>query len=188
MHVCNVVRGKTAANAAGIPVSPSVTAIRMSLRPRVFRSLNTFIQNLAPSVVSIQSPRISREPSRQTPMPGTPLCCARRCLPEPSPAMRRRRQGIDRLQRPRLPGRDLREHAVGDRADQVGAHLVAIAFSQIALNSRTVRPRAYKVTMLSSNAVNRRACLGTAKARNCRPGRAGSRSALCRHRSSPSWR
>ena len=39
----------------------------MSLTPRVFRSLNTFIQNFAPSVVSIHRPRISREPSRRTP-------------------------------------------------------------------------------------------------------------------------
>ena len=46
MQVCSVVRGNTASNAAGIPVSPSVTAIRMSFTPRVFRSLNTFIQNL----------------------------------------------------------------------------------------------------------------------------------------------
>ena len=67
MQVCNVVRGNTASNAAGIPVSPSVTAIRMSFTPRVFRSLNTFIQNFAPSVVSIHRPRISRVPSRRTP-------------------------------------------------------------------------------------------------------------------------
>jgi transposase len=30
----------------------------MSLHPRVFRSLKTFIQNLAPSVFSIQMPRM----------------------------------------------------------------------------------------------------------------------------------
>jgi hypothetical protein len=35
-------------------------------QPRVLRSLNTFIQNLAPSVCSIQSPRMSREPSGST--------------------------------------------------------------------------------------------------------------------------
>ena len=67
MQVCSVVRGNTAASAAGMPVSPSVTAIRMSFTPRVFRSLNTFIQNFAPSVVSIHRPRISRVPSRRTP-------------------------------------------------------------------------------------------------------------------------
>jgi len=35
--------------------------------PRVLRSLNTFIQNFAPSVFSIQSPRMSRVPSGSTP-------------------------------------------------------------------------------------------------------------------------
>jgi hypothetical protein len=42
---------------------PSVTAIRMSATPRVFRSLKTFTQNFAPSVPSSHSPRMSREPS-----------------------------------------------------------------------------------------------------------------------------
>ena len=37
-----------------------MTAIRMSWQPRVFRSVKTFIQNFAPSVCSIQSPRMSR--------------------------------------------------------------------------------------------------------------------------------
>ena len=43
-------------------------------QPRTFRSLKTFIQNLAPSVCSIQRPRISRRPSghgnRQWPIVG----------------------------------------------------------------------------------------------------------------------
>ena len=50
MQVCSVVAGKTAPRASAMPLRPSVTAIRMSFTPRVFRSLKTFIQNLAPSV------------------------------------------------------------------------------------------------------------------------------------------
>src|ERR1700756_4473578 len=67
MQVCSVVAGKTAPRASGMPLRPSVTAIRISATPRVFRSLKTFIQNLAPSVFSIQMPRISRVPSGNTP-------------------------------------------------------------------------------------------------------------------------
>jgi hypothetical protein len=40
-----------------------VRAIRMSWQPRVFRSVTTFIQNVAPSVCSIPMPRLSRLPS-----------------------------------------------------------------------------------------------------------------------------
>ena len=67
MQVCNVVAGKTAPRACSMPLSPSVTAIRMSCTPRAFSSLKTRIQNFAPSVFSIQIPRISRVPSRITP-------------------------------------------------------------------------------------------------------------------------
>ncbi len=66
MQVCSVVSGKTAASASLIPVRPSVTAMRMSRPPRALRSLNPFIQNLAPSVCSIHGPRMSRAPSGST--------------------------------------------------------------------------------------------------------------------------
>jgi hypothetical protein len=66
MQVCRVVSGNTAASASLIPLSPSVTAMRMSWQPRVFRSVKTFIQNFAPSVCSIQMPRMSRLPSGRT--------------------------------------------------------------------------------------------------------------------------
>ena len=45
MHVCSVIAGNTAPSASDMPFKPSVTAMGMSLTPRVFRSLNTFIQN-----------------------------------------------------------------------------------------------------------------------------------------------
>ncbi len=67
MQVCSVVAGNTAASASGMPFRPSVTAIRMSATPRVFKSLKTFIQNFAPSLPSIHSPRMSRVPSGSTP-------------------------------------------------------------------------------------------------------------------------
>ena len=67
MQVCKVVAGNTAASASGMPFKPSVTAIRISPTPRVFKSLKTFIQNLAPSVPSIHRPRMSRLPLGNTP-------------------------------------------------------------------------------------------------------------------------
>ena len=57
----------TAPSASPMPFRPSVTAIRMSATPRVFRSLNTFSQNLAPAVCSIHIPSTSRVPSGSTP-------------------------------------------------------------------------------------------------------------------------
>ena len=42
---------RTAASASGMPLRPSVTAIRMSLTQRVFRSLKTVVQG-APALAS----------------------------------------------------------------------------------------------------------------------------------------
>jgi hypothetical protein len=55
--------GNTALIASGKPFRPSTTAIRMSATPRFFSSFMTRSQNLAPSVCSIQIPRISLVPS-----------------------------------------------------------------------------------------------------------------------------
>src|SRR3954453_7134466 len=50
MQVCTRVCGKAALIASGKPFSPSTTAIRMSLTPRLRSSLTMRSQNLAPSV------------------------------------------------------------------------------------------------------------------------------------------
>src|SRR6478672_1293197 len=57
MQVCTTVCGNTDVIASGKPLSPSTTAMRISLTPRALSSLTTLSQNLAPSVCSIQSPR-----------------------------------------------------------------------------------------------------------------------------------
>lgn len=49
-----------------IPLRPSVTAIKMSLQPRVLISLNTLVQYAAPSLSDSHIPRTSREPSPLT--------------------------------------------------------------------------------------------------------------------------
>jgi hypothetical protein len=48
MHVCTVVCGNAASIASARPFSPSTTAMRMSLTPRLRSSLKTFSQNFAP--------------------------------------------------------------------------------------------------------------------------------------------
>src|SRR5436190_21708198 len=56
MQVCTTVCAKTAPIASGKPLSPSTTAIRTSLTPRVLSSFITFNQNLAPSVLRDPQP------------------------------------------------------------------------------------------------------------------------------------
>ena len=63
MQVCTIVGGNTAVIASGNPFRPSMTAIRMSSTPRFLSSFITRNQNLAPSEVSIQRPRMSLVPS-----------------------------------------------------------------------------------------------------------------------------
>src|SRR5206468_11715796 len=65
-------------------------------------------------------------------------------------------QRIDRLQRAGLPGRDLLQHRVSDRADQVGRDVDAIELAQWPTISRVLIPRAYIEMILSSNPGNRR--------------------------------
>src|SRR4051812_20786028 len=67
MQVWTVASGKTAVIASGKPFRPSTTAISTSSTPRFLSSVMTRSQNLAPSVCSIHSPRISLVPSARTP-------------------------------------------------------------------------------------------------------------------------
>ena len=61
--------------ASGKPLSPSTTAIRRSWTLRLRSALITRSQNFAPSVCSIQMPRISLRPEQRIPGPDTPLGC-----------------------------------------------------------------------------------------------------------------
>ena len=67
MQVCTMACGNTAVMASGKPLRPSTTATRMSAMPRFLSSFMTLSQNLAPSVCSIQIPRISFVPSDKMP-------------------------------------------------------------------------------------------------------------------------
>ena len=100
----------------------------MSLTPRVFRSLKTFIQNLAPSVPSIHSPRMSRVPSGSTPERQVDrLVAHHRVLADLHAQRVEEHHRVHRLERPRLPGGDLGHDGVGDRADELGRDLHAVA-------------------------------------------------------------
>jgi hypothetical protein len=68
IQVWTTARGNTEVMASGKPLSPSTTAIKMSWVPRLRSSVITRSQNFAPSVCSIQSPRISLWPEQRTPI------------------------------------------------------------------------------------------------------------------------
>lgn len=64
-----MVSGHTLATTSGRPLRPSQTTKNTSLTPRFLRSVRTAIQNLAPSPPGLDhKPRMSRSPSRVTPM------------------------------------------------------------------------------------------------------------------------
>ncbi len=69
MHVWTVVSGHTFPTTSGSPLSPSQTTKKVSLTPRLRRSVRTAIQNFAPSPpVPAHKPRTSFSPARLTPI------------------------------------------------------------------------------------------------------------------------
>src|SRR3954469_9219090 len=135
MQVCTVACGNTEVIASGKPLSPSTTAIRISLRPRVLSSFITLSQNLAPSLCSIQSPSTSLSPiriERQRHVNG--LVLDQTLVADFDPQRVEEDHWIDRIERPVLPLADLIEHGVGHPADQVRRHLGAVEFEQVTLN------------------------------------------------------
>ncbi len=67
MQVCSVVSGNTAAKGLFHALEAVGDRNQVSCVRRNVRSLNTFIQNFAPSMLSIHRPRMSRLPSGSTP-------------------------------------------------------------------------------------------------------------------------
>ena len=63
---------------------------------------------------------------------------------------------VNRIERPLLPGGDLVEHGVRDRADQIGRHLDPVKLLQVPRDLRVLMPRAYIDTIFSSNPGKRR--------------------------------
>jgi hypothetical protein len=69
MHVWTVLSGHTLPTTSGSPFRPSQTTKKVSLTPRLRRSVRTLIQNFAPSPpVPAHSPRTSFSPPKVTPM------------------------------------------------------------------------------------------------------------------------
>ncbi len=187
-----MVRGNTASNAAGIPVSPSSPQIKMSFTPRVFQ----IVEHLHPELGTLggldpQTENLNMRAVTPHPRPDKPPCCAPRRLRGSSRAARRRRPpgrpGSSGwlLPRPSLP---LSTPSVTVLI-RCMADFGAIGFDQIeALDLAQPSGHAHtKAMMLSSKAMKRRACLGSSTgSRSCPRGHAASRSAACRHRSAPS--
>src|SRR5215217_2175958 len=131
MQVWTVASGKTAVIASGKPFRPSTTAISTSSTPRFLSSLMTRSQNLAPSVCSIHSPRISLviSPNPERHVDG--FVADQGLLADLHPQRVKEDQRVDRLERADLPGRDLVQDGICDGADQVGRDLDAIQLTQV---------------------------------------------------------
>src|SRR5512135_259774 len=126
MQVWTKASGNTAWMASGKPFSPSTTAISTSSTPRFFNSVITRNQNLAPSLCSIHSPRISLVPSGRTPRAAHAardvdgLVAHHALVAHLDPQGVEEHQRVEGLQRTPLPLGHFLQHGVGDRADQVG--------------------------------------------------------------------
>src|SRR3954447_6729106 len=131
MQVWTMASGKTAVIASGKPFRPSTTAISTSSTPRFLSSVMTRSQNLAPSVCSIQSPRISLAVGPNPECDMDRLVADQGFLADLHPQRVKEDQRIDRLEWARLPGGDLVQDGIRDGADQVGRDLDAIQLAQV---------------------------------------------------------
>ena len=109
--------------------------MRMSWQPRVFKSVNTFSQNLAPSVCSIQMPEdvataVGQEGERE--IDGFAADGALVAHLDAQGIEEHHR--IHRLERALLPGGDLGVDRIGDRANQIGRDLHGIHLGEEGLN------------------------------------------------------
>ncbi len=103
----------------------------MSWHPRVLSSLKTLSQNLAPSVCSTHRPKhvalaVGLHPQRQVHR----LVADPAVVADLDPQRVEEHHRVHRLQRPVLPGDRLRHDLVGNRADEVGRDLGAVALGQ----------------------------------------------------------
>ncbi len=156
--------GNTEVIASGKPLSPSTTAIRMSWVPRLRISVITRSQNFAPSVCSIQRPRISSWPQQRTPI-------ARYTAPVVDHALVadlhldrvEEHDGVGRVQPAALPRRNfLRALRRSPRCP--------VQFADVGRDLPRRHPRAYSAVSLSSMPANRRRYfpIGTGSKRPCR--------------------
>ena len=134
----------------------------MSLTPRLRRSVNTRSQNLAPSVCSIHSPSTSRVPSRCTPKARyTALLWT-----TPSARILTRSASKNTSGYTASSGRPCQaatssSTASVTRLTRSGETSTAYICCRCCWISRTLIPRAYIDTILSSKPAKRRECLGT---------------------------
>ena len=110
-------------------------AISTSSTPRFFSSFMTRSQNLAPSVCSIQRPRISFVPSgADAERDIDRLVADRPLVAHLDPDRIEEDQRIEGFQRPVLPVRHLVQDGVGDGADQVGRDVDPVELTQMPLD------------------------------------------------------
>src|ERR1700741_4380017 len=128
MTVC----GKTALMASGKPFRPSTTAIRMSWAPRFFSSFIARSQNLAPSVCSIQAEDLLSAVRQDAKRDVDRLIAPEALVADLDPNGIEKHQWVADIERPVLPFRNLVQHRISDRRDQVGRDINAVEFLEVA--------------------------------------------------------
>ena len=101
---------------SGKPFRPSTTAMTMSWTPRVFNSFTTRSQNLAPSVCSIQMPRMLNGAARQNMQREVDRLIAHEAfVADLDPNGIEEHQRVTDIEGAVLPFCNLVQHCVGDR-------------------------------------------------------------------------
>ena len=132
MQVCTTVCGNTALMASGKPFSPSTTAMRMSWAPRVFSSLTTRSQNLAPSVLLDPDAENLLGAVRQDAERDINRLVAHEAfVADLDPDGIEEHQRVAQVERPVLPFGDFVEHRIGDRRDQVRRNVDAVKLLKV---------------------------------------------------------
>src|SRR4029077_14050324 len=127
MTVC----GKTALMASGKPFRPSTTAIRMSWAPRFFSSFITRSQLgtlglLDPNAEDLLS-AVRQDAKRDVDR----LVAHEALVADLDPNGIEKHQWVVDIERPVLPFRNLVQHRIGDRRDQVGRDINAVEFLEV---------------------------------------------------------
>src|SRR3954463_7099035 len=118
MQVCTVACGNTEVIASGKPLSPSTTAIRISLRPRVLSFVHHFEPEFGAFALFDPEPEyvlVAIRIERQRHVNG--LVLDQTLVADFDPQRVEEDHWIDRIERPVLPLADLIEHGVGHPAD-----------------------------------------------------------------------
>ena len=181
-------QGRSPRSRWGTRSAHTTQQIRMSLTPRVFKSVNTCIQNFAPSVSSwnhmpSNGNSIAIESDAEREVERAALDCSAHGRSRRGPSGCLEHDRVDVLQRPLGPVADVVHHAVGDARDQVAADVHAVDLLEVRGGCRASDDHASQArgSCRRTPQSGAGAC-GRSAARSCRHGRGPRRSGRSRAR------